>query len=115
MHNVDDSRLGVAKAKFVPVAQVLDGIAKDIEKEHGGSAVLKRRGAMHKLAENAYTVRYSLRQPDEVRLSLTFTVVGENADLILVQGHERSDLATSEPILARLISTSIGWSRSTRS
>ena len=45
---------------------------------------------MHKLAENAYTVRYSLRQPDDVRLSLTFTVVGENADLILVQGHERS-------------------------
>ena len=90
MHNVDDSRLGVAKAKFVPVAQVLDGIARDIKKEHGGSAVLKRRGAMHKLAENAYTVRYSLRQPDDVRLSLTFTVVGENADLILVQGHERS-------------------------
>ena len=90
MHNVDDSRLGLAKAKFVPVAQVLDGIAKDIEKEHGGSAVLKRRGAMHKLAENAYTVRHSLRQPDEVRLSLTFTVVGENANLILVQGHERS-------------------------
>ncbi len=45
---------------------------------------------MHKLAENAYTVRYSLRQPDDVSLSLTFTVVGENADLILVQGHERS-------------------------
>ena len=44
---------------------------------------------MHKVAENAYTVRYSLRRPDEVRLSLTFTVVGENADLILVQGHER--------------------------
>src|SRR5918995_639652 len=92
MHNVDDGRLGLAKAKFMPVAQVLDGIAKDIEKEHGGSAVLKRRGPMHKLAENAYTVRYSLRQPDDVRLSLTFTVVGENADLILVQGPERLDL-----------------------
>ena len=90
MHNVDDGRLGVAQANFLPVAQALDGIAKDIEKEHGRSAVLKRRGAMHKLAENAYTVRYSLRQPDDVRLSLTFTVVGENADLILVQGHERS-------------------------
>jgi hypothetical protein len=89
MHNVDDSRLGLVQAKFVPVAQVLDGIARDIAKEHGRSAVLKRRGAMHKLAENAYTVRYSLRQPDDVRLSLTFTVVGENADLILVQGHER--------------------------
>ena len=91
MQNVDDGRLGLAQAKFLPVAQVLDGIAKDIEKVHGRSAVLKPRGAMHKLAENAYTVRYSLRQPDEVRLSLTFTVVGENADLLLVQSHERSD------------------------
>src|ERR671912_1080204 len=90
MHNVDDSRLGLAKAKFVPVAQALDVIAKDIKTKHGRLAVLKPRGAMHKLAENAYTVRYSLRQPDDVRLSLTFTVVGENADLILVQGHERS-------------------------
>ena len=33
MHNVDDSRLGLARAKFLPVAQVLDGIAKDIAKE----------------------------------------------------------------------------------
>ncbi len=90
MHNVDDGRLGVAQAKFMPVAQVLDGLARDIEKEHGRSAVLKRRGTMNKLAENAYTVRYSLRQPDDVSLSLTFTVVGENADLILVQGHQRS-------------------------
>ena len=90
MENIDDVRLGLAQAKFMPVAQVLDGIAKDIEREHGRSAVLKQRGAMHKLAENAYTVRYSLRQPDDVRLSLTFTVVGENADLVLVQGHERS-------------------------
>ena len=90
MSNVNDGRLGLAQARFLPVAQVLDCIARDIEKTHGRSAVLKPRGAMHKLAENAYTVRYSLRQPDEVRLSLTFTVVGENADLILVQGHERS-------------------------
>ncbi len=90
MHNVDDGRLGLAQAKFMPVAQVLDGIARDIKKEHGRSAVLKPRGAMHKLAENAYTVRYSLRQPDDARFSLTFTVVGENADLILVQGYERS-------------------------
>ena len=90
MDKVDDGRLGLAQAKFLPVAQVLDGIAKDLEREHGHSAVLKPRGVMHKLAENAYAVRYSLRQPDEVRLSLTFTIVGENADLILVQGPERS-------------------------
>ena len=90
MHNVDDGRLGLAQAKFIPVAQVLDGIAKDIEREHGRSVVVKPRGTMHKLAENAYTVRYSLQQPDDVRLSLTFTVAGENADLLLVQDQERS-------------------------
>ena len=90
MNNVDDGCLGLAQAKFLPVAQALDGIAKDIKTKHGRSAVLKPRDAMHKLAENAYTVRYSLRQPDEASLSLTFTVVGENADLLLVQGHERS-------------------------
>ena len=90
MHNVDDGHLGLAEANFEPVAQALNGIAKDIETKHGRSAVLKPRGAMHKLAENAYTVRYSLRQPEEVRLSFTFTVVGENADLLLVQGNERS-------------------------
>ena len=90
MDNVDDARLSLARARFMPVAQVLNGIARDIKKEHGRPAVLKQRGAMHKLAENAYTVRYSLQQPDEARLSLTFTVVGENADLVLVQGPERS-------------------------
>jgi hypothetical protein len=90
MQRADNDRLGLAQAKFIPVAQVLDDIVRDIERQHGRSVVLTPRDAMHKLAENAYTVRYSLQQPEDVRLSLTFTVVGENADLLLVQGQERS-------------------------
>ncbi len=90
MQRADNDRLGLAREKFMPVAQVLDSIVRDIEREHGRSVVLTPRDAMHKLAENAYTVQYSLHQPDDARLSLTFTVVGESADLLLVQGQERS-------------------------
>src|ERR671911_1814554 len=80
--NVDQSRLSLARANFKPIARVLDRLSEDVEKEHGPSAVLKRRGAMQQTAQNAYAVRYSLRYPDEARLSLTFTVVGVDADLL---------------------------------
>ena len=86
-----NKRLALAKAKFKPVARVLDRLPQDIEKEHGRSAVLEPRGSMEETAGNAYAVRYSLRHPEEARLSLTFIVVGDKADLLLVQGHERSD------------------------
>ena len=88
--NVDQSRLALAKAKFEPVARALGRVCEDIKKEHGRSAVLERSGAMQQTAQNAYAVRYSLRHSDEAQLSLTFMVVGENADLILMQGHEGS-------------------------
>ena len=84
--HVDRSRLAWAQAKFEPVARELDRLSAEVEKEHGATAVLERRGAMEQTAQNAYAVRYSLRQPDRDRLSLTFIVVGENADLILMQG-----------------------------
>ena len=42
----DQGRLALAQAKFDPVARVLDGLSKDIEKEYGRSAVLKPRGSM---------------------------------------------------------------------
>ena len=90
MQRADNDGLGLAQARFITVAQVLNGIVREIKKDHGRSVVLTPRDAMHKLAENAYTVRYSLQQPEDVRLSLTFTLVGENADLLLVQGQERS-------------------------
>jgi hypothetical protein len=53
------------------------------------SAELEPRGEMQPTAQNAYEVRYSLRHADNARLALTFIVTGENADLILLQGHER--------------------------
>jgi hypothetical protein len=88
--NVDHGRLALARAKFEPVARVLDEIAKNIEKEYGRSAVLKQRSRMAVTARNVYAVRYSLRHPDEVRFALTFIVTGENADLLLMQTKERS-------------------------
>ena len=88
--NVSQECLAVAQAKFKPVARALDRLAQDLEKEHGRSAVLEQRGPMQRIAQNAYVVRYSLRHPDEAQLSLKFTVVGDNADRILLQGHERS-------------------------
>jgi len=90
--NVNHNRLALAQAKFEPIARVLDRLSEDVEKEHGRSAVLKRRSAMQQTAQNAYAVQYSLQYPDEARLSLTFIVVGEDADLLLMQRHERSDL-----------------------
>ena len=86
--NVDHGRLALARAKFEPVARVLDELAKDIEKKHGRSAVLKQRSPMEVTAHNVYAVRYSLRHSNDIRF--TFIVTGENADLLLVQAQERS-------------------------
>ncbi len=89
MHTqVDHGRLALAQAKFTPVAQVLDRLAKDIEKDNGGPAELKQRSLMEVTAQNVYTVRYSLRHPDDVRFALTFIVTGEDADLLLLREQE---------------------------
>jgi hypothetical protein len=45
---------------------------------------------MKPTAQNAYTVRYSLQHPDDVRFALTFTVTGEEAELVLLQSQERA-------------------------
>ena len=86
----DHGRLALAQAKFDPVARVLNRLSTDIEKEYGRSAVLKPRGSMQQMAGNAYAVRYTLRDPEEARLSLTFIVVGDDADLLLLEGQDRS-------------------------
>ena len=86
----DHGNLALAQAKFDPVARVLDRLSKDIETEYGRSAVLKSRGSMQQMAGNAYAVRYTLRDPEEARLSLTFLVVGGDADLLLLKGQDRS-------------------------
>ncbi len=88
--NVDHGRLARARAKFEPVAQVLNRVAKDIEKDHGGSALLVQRGTMQQTAQNTYTVRYSIQHPDDARFALTFVVTGEDADLLLLQAHQRA-------------------------
>jgi hypothetical protein len=45
-------------------------LIQDLEKEHGRSAVLECRSPMKPTAQNAYTVRYSLQHPDDVRFAL---------------------------------------------
>ena len=91
MHtNVDQGRLTLARAKFEPVARVLGRLARGIETDHGRSATLKQRGPMEPAAQNAFTVRYTLGYPDEVRFALTFVVTGDDADLLLVQTQQHS-------------------------
>jgi hypothetical protein len=91
MHtNVDQGRLTLARAKFQPVARVLDRLARGIETDHGRSATLKQRGPMEPAAQNTFTVRYTLGYPDEVRFALTFVVTGDDADLLLVQTQQHT-------------------------
>ena len=81
----DHGRLALAQAKFEPVARVLDHLSREIERDCGRPAVLKPRGAMQQTAGNVCEIRYALRCPREANLSLTFLVVGENADRLLVK------------------------------
>ena len=87
----DHSRLALAQRKFDPVARVLDRLSRDIEKEYGRSAALKPRGSMQQTAGNVCEVRYALREPHEADLSLTFMVVGDDADLLLLKQQEQSE------------------------
>lgn len=80
----------MARAKFEPVARVLDRLARGIETDHGRSATLKQRGPMEPAAQNAFTVRYTLGYPDEVRFALTFVVTGDDADLLLVHAQQHT-------------------------
>jgi hypothetical protein len=91
MHiNVDQGRLALARAKFEPVARVIDRLARDVEKDQGRSATLEQGSSTEPTAQNAFTVRYSLRHPDEVRFALTFVVTGDDADLLLMQAQQHS-------------------------
>ena len=78
------------QSKFEPVARALNHLSADFEKEHGRPATLERRGPMQQTARNAYVVRYSLQQSNDAQLSLTFMVVGEDADLVLMEESEAS-------------------------
>jgi len=90
----DNRRIGTvegfftaAQNNFHPVEKFLDHIARVIVAEYGCS--LERRD-VEQGAGNAFEVRYSLHDECAYRLSLTFLVVGENADELLFQSHERS-------------------------
>ena len=86
----DHSRLAVAQTKFDPVARVLSRLSTDLEREYGRSAVLKPRGSMQQTAGNVCEVQYALYHPQKANLSLTFMVVGDNADLLLLEHQEPS-------------------------
>jgi hypothetical protein len=88
--NVDQGRLALARTNFEPVAWVLDRLARDIERDHGRSATLQQTSPMEQTAQNAFTVRYSLRHPDSLQFALTFVVTGDDADLLLMQAQQRS-------------------------
>ena len=88
--NADQERLALARSQFEPVARVLERLARDIEREHGRSAVLEQRGLVKPTARNAYAVQYSLRHSDNAWFALTFIVTGEDANLLLMQTQERS-------------------------
>ena len=85
-----EGRLALARVRFEPVACMLDRLVRDIEKEHGPSAVLEQKGPMEPTAQNVCSVRYSLRHSDQAGLALTFVVTGESADLLLLQAQEQS-------------------------
>lgn len=84
------SQRGLARSNFQPLERFLDHLGKEIATERGSSLALERRGEMQQIAQNMFEVRYSLHHPDEIRLSLTFIIIGDDANFVLLQGHQRS-------------------------
>jgi hypothetical protein len=80
----------LAATNFEPIQVFLDEFSERLANEYGPSATLERRGGMQPTAKNAFQVQYSLRIAGDVPLSLAFILTGANADLILLQGHQRS-------------------------
>ena len=85
-----ESCLDLARANFKPVEQLLEQLNDLIVKGHDGAYEIELKDGMRETAMNTYNVRYSLHNAGEARLSLSFIMAGENADMILFQGHERS-------------------------
>lgn len=85
-----EGNLALVRSNLEPLRRFLDRMGELISKEFGDAAVWEPAGEIQKTAQNAHEVRYSLRHADHVRLSLTFIITGDNADLVLLQGHERS-------------------------
>ena len=88
--NHDRAHLALAQAKFRPVARALEDVSKDFEQDHGQPVVLQQQSPMQPISQNACKVQYALQHLDEAPLSLTFLVVGDEADCVLLQGQECS-------------------------
>jgi len=94
---LDDTRRASAEAKFARIARVIDRVSADIKQEYGAKTRLAPQGRIRKTAANAYALDYSLRHPDDGQLWLTFMVVEDEADLLLIQGRDSGppDLRTN--------------------
>src|SRR4051812_30865180 len=103
--NDDRAHLALARAKFRPVARALEDVSRDLKQDHGQSAVLQQKSPMQPISQNACKVQYALQHPDDAPLSLTFLAVGDEADSVLLQGHERSGPSDSRADPGPLIST----------
>ena len=88
-HKPDRIGLPLPKGHFEPIERFLKHLRQEISNRHDGTS-LDRREPLHQTAKDTYDVRYSLHGKGNDRLSLTFTLAGEEADKILFQGHERS-------------------------
>ena len=78
-----------ARSHFEPVGKFMDHIDRVVSAEYGPRSTLERRD-VEQISSNSFEVRYSLHDDSRARLSLTFLVVGENSDELLLQCHERS-------------------------
>jgi hypothetical protein len=84
------AHLALARTKFKPFARVLNEVSKDFERDYGRSAVLQQKSPMRQVGQSTCAVQYALLNRAEDRLSLTFIVVGDEADCVLLQHQERS-------------------------
>src|SRR4051794_25908400 len=89
MHTTGNhAHLALARARFKPVARALDEISKDLKRDLGRSAVLQQKTPMQQISLSASKVQYVLPHADQDRLSITFIVVGDEADCVLLQHHD---------------------------
>lgn len=89
--------LASARANFRSIEQFLDHLKETIAKRHQGAYELVLEEEMRRSAANACDVLYSVHNAGGGILSLRFTMVGERADMILFQGHQRSALNQAQP------------------
>src|SRR3954452_21931605 len=89
MHTTGDhAHLALARARFKPVTRALDEVSKDLKRHLGRSAVLQQETPMQQISQSASRVQYVLPNADQDRLSITFIIVGDEADCVLLQHHD---------------------------